>query len=69
MSNLWNVMLMYALHTWSGNIFNGRSSSMWRGMKVITADVLWKPMIAFIETLSSSVWIGLVSHLPFDNTT
>ena len=53
-----------ALSTWSGIILNNILHQMGvarRWSACDTADVLWKPRIALIAALNSSVWLGLVS--------
>ena len=64
MSNFWKVMLMYALSSWSGIILNEILHQLgvaWRWSACDTAEVLWKPRIALIEALGSSLRLGLVS--------
>ena len=68
MSNFLKVMLMYALSTWSGIILNKihhQWGVAWRRSGCDTAEVLWKPRIALIAALNSSVWLGLVALIFF----
>ena len=64
MSNFRKVMLKYAHSIWSGIILNKilhQWGVAWRRSACDTAEVLWKPRIALIEALNSSVWLGLLS--------
>ena len=64
MSNFLKVMLMYALSNWSRIILNKilhQWGVAWRWITCDTAEVLWKPRIALMQALSSSVWLSLVS--------
>ena len=68
MSNFLKVMLMYALSNWSRIILNKilhQWGVAWRRSGCDTAEVLWKPRIALIAALNSSVWLGLVALIFF----
>ena len=59
-------MLIYELATWSRILLNKvlhQWGVAWRWSASGSAEVLWKPRLALIAAFSSSVWLGLVSHI------
>ena len=59
-------MLTYALSTWSRILLNKvlhQWGVAWRWSARGSAEVLWKPRLALKAAFSSSVWLGLMSHI------